>query len=779
MFFHISTKDTSYILTVLKSGQLSCVYYGHRLTERDDYSALLERHDVPYGDMVSNSKQYPLLGLDDVVVEVSSPGRGDFREHSIIVRYADGSTTSDFVYESHTVLDEKPVMPSLPSSYDDENNSKTHVFELCDKATNIKLKLFYTAFYNSNIIARRMEVINEGDKPVVIERAMSMQLDLYSPDYELITFNGAWANERQRNDKPLSPGIFVNDSKQGASSSRTNPFIMLKKHETNEFSGDAFGFNLIYSGNHAEIVETTHYGKTRVLTGINPHLFSWSLEPNSTFFTPEAVMTYSSEGLNGVSKNMHTFVKNNIVRGEWKHKPRPVLVNNWEGTNMDFNERKLIEIAKVGKELGAELFVMDDGWFGERNDDTSSLGDWDVNTKKLPNGLSGIQKKLATLGLSFGIWVEPEMVSVNSDLYRTHPDWAVKTPQRAPAEGRNQLILDLSRNEVCNFIIDKMSQVFSSAEIDYVKWDNNRNFSDFYSLGLAADRQGEFFHRYMLGLYGILETLVNKFPHILFESCASGGNRFDLGMLCYMPQVWTSDNTDPISRLYIQCGTSYGYPQLVMGAHVSAAPHQSTLRITPVETRFNISAFGLLGYEMDLTDITPFDKRCMKAQVDYYKEHRHLLQYGEFIRIRTPFESNRPVFLVISEDKSEAVAGFFQINAEPAHTHDVLRLRGFSDEKLYKVTGRKQYISIKAFGSLVKHVMPVKLSGDGIPLALIAKRYMFAMTDEEYIAGGDLLNYAGIKLKQQFGSTGYNENIRLIGDFGSRLYYIKAEEQKH
>ncbi len=775
MFFHINTKDTSYILATLESGQLSCIYYGKRLVERDDYSALMERHDVPYGDMVSYSKDFRVIGLDDMALEASSQGRGDFREPSVIIRYNDGSTTSDFVYETYSELDSKPCIPGLPSAYDDDGLSKTYLFELVDKITNMRLKLYYTAFYNSNVITRRVEIINQSCAGVTLERAMSMQLDLFTADFDLITFNGAWACERQKNEKSLCSGIYVNDSKQGASSSRTNPFIMLKRKHTDEFSGEAYGFNLIYSGNHSEIVEVTHFGKTRVLSGINPQLFSWVLAPDDTFSTPEAALTFSSEGLNGVSKNMHSFIKHNIVRGEWKAKARPVLVNNWEGTNMDFNERKLIEIAKVGKDLGAELFVMDDGWFGARDDDTSSLGDWFVNKKKLPGGLDGLQKKLSALGLSFGIWVEPEMVSVNSELYKAHSDWAVKIPGRLPAEGRNQLVLDLTRDEVCEYILEKMSEVFSSADISYVKWDNNRNFSDFYSLGLPADRQGEFFHRYMLGLYGVLEKLNERFPHILFESCASGGNRFDLGMLCYMPQIWTSDNTDPISRLYIQCGTSYGYPQSVMGAHVSAAPHQSTLRNTPVETRFNISAFGLLGYEMDLTDITPFDKRCMKAQVEYYKQHRMLLQYGDFIRIRTPFESNRPLLMIVNEDKSEAIAGFFQIHAQPVHTQDILRLCGLDDKLMYRITGRKQYISIKAFGSLVKHVMPVKLSGDGIPLALIAKRYMYAMTDEDYRAGGDMLNYAGIKLKQQFGSTGYTQDIRVLGDFGSRLYYIKAE----
>ena len=777
MTFHIDTNGTSYILGEY-SGLLVCLYYGARIRRQADYSALYERFDVCYGDMVAYSRDDPALGLDDVCLEYGAYGRGDFREAALDVALPNGSNTLDLRFISHELLDAKPPVPGLPSSYDERGESETHVFILRDDIAKLEVKLYITAFCETDVIAKRAEIINLGDADVTLRRAMSAQLDLPRTDLELLTFTGCWGSERNRQVKPLSPGIYINDSKLGASGSRANPFIMLKARDTTELAGEAYALNLIYSGNHAETVEVTHLGKLRVLTGINPATFSWRLAPKETFHTPEAVLTYSNEGLSGASRNMHAFVNHSIVRGEWKNRERPVLVNNWEGTWMDFNESKILSIAREAKKLGAELFVLDDGWFGERNDDLRGLGDWDVNKKKLPRGIDGLQKRIKAMGMDFGLWVEPEMVNENSALYRTHPDWAIKLPGREPALGRNQLVLDLTRPEVRSFLIEKMSEVFSLAEISYIKWDNNRNFSDMYTATLPPERQGEFFHRYMLGLYEVLEALTARFPHILFEGCASGGNRFDLGILSYMPQIWTSDNTDPASRMRIQTGTGYGYPMSCMGAHVSASPHHSTLRSTGVETRFNVAAFGVLGYEMDLTELTPFDKRCIRAQIEYYKQRRRLFQFGEIYRLSSIFECDRPVTVLVSPDKREAAAQFYQREAMEGHTHDILKFAGLSDELDYTVTGRPQFISIKTFGSLVKHALPVKLAGDGVPMTILARRYMFKLTDEEYHLGGDALMSAGIKLKQQFGGTGYNENIRVTGDFGSRLYHVTFFEKK-
>lgn len=773
--YTLSTRETSYVLGVQKGGRLACLYYGARIDASRDLSALFERRDVPYGDMVAASRDDGATGLDDLPSEYSSLGRGDFREPALEICDARGVTAADLSFRSFTRLDEKPAIAGLPSSYSDCGGCETVVAELADDALNVTVRLYYTAFYDANVIARRAEIINESGAPITLRRAMSAQLDLPDADYDFITFTGSWGSERSMTVRPLSTGIHISDSKLGVSSSRSNPFVMLRRRGATESAGEAYGFNLIYSGSHSEAVEVTHYDRLRFLTGINPSGFSWRIEPKESFSTPEAVMTFSTEGLNGVSRNMHSFVRKNIVRGQWRDAERPVLVNNWEGTWFDFNEAKIMAIAREASKLGAELFVLDDGWFGERNDDKRGLGDWTVNRAKLPHGLDGLQKKIAALNMRFGIWVEPEMVNEDSDLYRAHPDWAVKSPDREPCLGRNQLVLDLTRGEVREYIIEAMSRVFSSADIAYVKWDNNRNFSDMYTPTLPPDRQGEFLHRYMLGLYEVLEALTARFPAILFESCASGGNRFDLGMLCYMPQIWTSDNTDAGSRMLIQAGTSYGYPLSVMGAHVSASPCHSTLRPTSIETRFNVAAFGLLGYEMDLTELTPFDKNCIRAQIEYYKAHRRLLQFGDFTRIGSPFTDNRFVWLVTDGDGREALAGFFQQRAEPGHTRDVLRLSRLDESAVFTVEGRPQYLSVKSFGGLVKHVMPVKLKGDGVPLTVLSARYMYRETEESYSAGGDVLVRAGVCLKQQFGGTGYTGDVRVLGDFGSRIYYICAK----
>jgi alpha-galactosidase len=774
MSVHLFTENTSYILDVLPSGHLSLVYYGRRIREREDYSALIDKRATPYGTMVAYARDNDAFGLDDACLECSSYGKGDFREACVEVLLPDGSNTADFTFVSHSVLSEKPTMEGLPSAYDPDGMAETHLFELADSVLGLTLKLFYTVFYDSDVICRRIELVNHSGAQVLIKRAMSMQLDLPQTDFSLLTFTGAWALERQRQEKPLSTGIYVNDTKTGLSSARANPFIMLRQNGATEHTGDVYAFNLIYSGNHAEIIEVTHEGKTRVLSGINPATFLWTLENGESFSTPDAVMTYSHEGLNGASQHMHRFVNRHIVRGVWKNKERPILMNTWEGCYFDFDEHRLLSMAKQAAKLGIELFVLDDGWFGERNDDKRALGDWFVNKKKMPHGLDGLQKKLKALGLDFGLWVEPEMVNEDSDLYRAHPDWAVKLPNREAALGRTQLVLDLTNEAVRKYLIETMSAVFSSAEITYVKWDCNRNFSDMYAPTLPPTRQGEFFHRYVLGLYEVLDALTKRFPNILFESCASGGNRFDLGMLCYMPQTWASDNTDPISRLIIQEGTSYGYPLSVIGAHVSQSPHSPTLRATSVETRFNVAAFGAFGYELDPTELTPFDKTCVKRQIEFYKTHRRLFQFGTFYRMESAFESNRPVWAVVSDDGREAFAGFYQFTASATHAHDVLRVNGLDPEALFEVKNRPQYISVKTFGSLINHISPIKLSGEGLPLMLIARRYMFPVNEERYLIGGDALSYRGVSLMQQFASTGYNENVRVLGDGGSRLYHIKA-----
>lgn len=774
MVIHIDTNNTSLILSAEAGKRPLLLHYGERLRAQKDYGALLEGYDVPpCGSGIAATPEEENFILDEARLYFGTLGRGDFREPAAEFILADGSTTTDFFVESAALLEGKPGMEGLPAALAGEG-VQTWCIELADAQAKLRARLYLTAFYDCDVIAQRIEYSNEGEAPVVLRRAMSMQLDLPLADYRLTTFTGAWAAERQKTERTLATGVFVNDSKLGASSAKANPFVMLSEGNADEDTGRVYAFNLVYSGNHAEIFEQSFFGHTRCLVGINPSGFSWTLRPGEHFEAPEAVMSFSNAGFGALSRGMHRFVRRHIVRGAWRDRERPVLVNNWEGTWMDFDEKKLLAIAKEGAEAGAELFVMDDGWFGARNDDRRGLGDWFVNTEKLPRGLEGLQKKLEAMGLLFGLWVEPEMINEDSDLYRMHPDWAVQTPGRAAALGRHQLLLDLTRLEVRAYILNSMSRIFSCAKIAYVKWDYNRNFSDSYSPSLPKERQGEFAHRYILGLYEILGALAARFPDILFESCASGGNRFDLGMLAFMPQIWASDNTDPLCRVEIQEGTSYGYPLSVIGAHVSASPSQSALRRTGIETRFNIAAFGLLGYEMDMTELTSFERKCIKAQIAWYKEHRRVLQFGDFYRVPIPGPGGKRAWLCVSPDRRKAVALFFQQTALAGRTRDVLKLAGLDDALEYTVLGREQYVAVSAFGSLVKHALPVKINGEGAAMAMLSSRYLFPMVKEEYVAGGDLLNHAGLHLRQQFGGTGYSEGIRVLADFGSRTYDIRA-----
>ncbi|MDF2514418.1 MAG: Alpha-galactosidase, partial [Herbinix sp.] len=531
--------------------------------------------------------------------------------------------------------------------------------ELYDKNYQIALILTYSAFYESNVITRSATVVNESGQEIELERIMSNQLELVEDTYIVSSFHGAWAREMNRYEIEAKPGILVIDTKAGISSNRCNPFFMVSKQGTSEEYGDCYGFNLIYSGSHYAACEVNSFGKLRVIQGIQPSEFRYHLKSGDSFEAPEAVMTYSHQGFTGMSHNMHHFIRNHIVRGDWKNRPRPILINSWEANYFKFNDGKLLKLAREAKALGVELFVLDDGWFGRRNDDTSSLGDWYDDTEKLRGGLKLLAEKINNMGMDFGIWVEPEMVNEDSDCYRLHPDWAVKLPGAEHSLGRNQMILDLTRQEVCNYIIEEMTRVFSSANITYVKWDMNRIFSDRYSLSLSKERQKEFSHRYVLGLYQILEVLTKRFPKILFESCASGGNRFDLGMLCYMPQIWASDNTDAISRAAIQTGYSFGYPMTVISAHVSATPNHQTLRITSLETRFEVAAFGLMGYELNLVDLGSEEKKAIADQISFYKRYREVLQFGEYYRIKNG-DAGIYQWLVVSSDQEKALGLYLQ-----------------------------------------------------------------------------------------------------------------------
>ena len=774
LVFTLHTINTTYLFRVNESNHLEQLYYGRRLRSSNHFEAFVDKHTISTGSSVAYDEEHPTLSLDNLCLEYSTYGKGDFRESQIVFSRKNGDRVADFLYREHRIIKGKPrTFSGLPESYGDNTECTTLIIVLVEKALKIRLELSYTAFDACDIITRKVALLNDSDEALSIERLFSFQLDLPKSSYDLVTFDGAWARERFRNERKLLPGIIVNDSKTGMSSSRHNPCVFLKQTGKGESEGDCYGSNLIYSGDHSETVEVSPYGKTRLLSGLNPTTFRWNLNAGEKFQSPEAVLTFSHEGLNGASAHFHRFINSHVVRGDWKYHQRPILANNWEATYFEFTEQKLLSLAKAAADLGVELFVVDDGWFGSREDDTTSLGDWTVNTRKLPNGLASLSKKIHNLGLLFGLWCEPEMVSKQSALYREHPEWMVALPDRAPSPGRNQYLLDLTREDVRDYLFKALSTIWNMAEVDYVKWDMNRPFSDMHS-NSASFRQDEFNHRYILGLYDLLERFIKAFPHVLFESCASGGNRFDLGMLCYMPQTWTSDNTDALCRMHIQEGTSCGYPLSTMGAHVTASPNHQTLRETSIESRFNVAAFGLLGYELDLTSVNEHERESIRSQIEFYKLHRSLFQFGEFFRIEPIANGgNQSLWVVASPDRSEMIVLFFQTLNTPNAGGDIIRIPIADTEATYAITPRKERISLKVFGDLINRISIVKLKNDTLLERIVTDRVSLESELEYYIVPGDILAYGGIKLNQQFTGTGHDKETRVIGDFGSRLYHCK------
>ena len=789
--FVLHTKKTTYAFRVTETGHLEHLYYGRKITVRNTKEgvlSLVEKHAFQPGNSNVYTQENMNFSLEDMCLEMSSYGKGDIREPFIEVVHADGSYTSDFVYDSFELTKGKEAFETLPGSYDEANEVEHLKVVLKDKQYNLTLELHYYVYEDCDVITRSTRLVNESKDAVSLKRIMSTQVDFDTPDYVMTTFNGAWAREMKRSDTRVLAGKFVNSTYAGNSSNRANPFVMLSKETTSEDYGDCYGFNLIYSGNHYEAAEVNGYGKTRFVSGINPQSFSYEINPGEAFEAPEAVMSYSYEGFNGMSQGMHKFVREHIVRGEWKNKVRPVLLNSWEAAYFDINEAKLLNLAKAGKEVGIELFVMDDGWFGNRNDDKSSLGDWYVNTKKLPNGVTGLCKKVNDLGLDFGIWVEPEMVNTDSDLYRTHPEWAMDIPGKPHSEGRNQRILDLTRTDVQDYIIDEMSKLFASANIAYVKWDMNRIFSDYYSKELPASRQGEVAHRYILGLYRCMKTLTEKFPRILFEGCSAGGNRFDLGILSYFPQIWASDDTDALCRTEIQTGYSYGYPMSTVSAHVSACPNHQTLRNTPLETRFNVAAFGICGYECNFCDMKKEELSAIKAQIELYKEWREVLQFGQFYRGRSFHDSVRgsescltksegaiTEWTCVGKDQRKAVGFVMQKLVCPNTHYEYYKAKGLNPDEEYHFYNRVLKYNVKEFGDLVNTVAPIHIKQDSLMHNIIAKFVKMDGETEDCMVYGDALMYSGVKLQQGFAATGYSNEVRHFQDFSSRIYFMEVE----
>ena len=766
--FQLDTKNSSYILRISQRGQAEHIYYGRRLPSAD-VEALRIKNNITFGGTVDYDKGYC---LDSTLLEYSGIGKGDYRHSPLECVLPDGSFTTDFVYESYAISDGAYTSDcGLPFA---DGKAKTLSLIFADKKyKNLKLVLNYTVFADCNVIARNTELRNGTDGEVTIRKFLSAMVDLPEADYSLLTLNGSWAKEAHIQDAPIGYGIHVTDSTVGASSNRHNPAFLLKKLGADERQGEVIGCNLLYSGNHYSAVEQTHQDTLRITWGINPHCFAWQLKPGERFVTPQAVMSFSDGGINGFAANMHDFVNNHIIPQKFRYVERPVVLNNWEATFFDFNKRKILAMAKKAADLGVEMFVLDDGWFGKRNNDHAGLGDWIVNTKKLPGGMNALAKSINEMGLRFGLWFEPECVNPDSDLYRRHPDWAIQIPGRDPALGRNQLTLDLTRKEVRDYIVASVDKILSSANIEYVKWDYNRHISD--AFGSTLQNQGEFFHRYILGLYDVLRRIFQeKHPHILLESCSSGGNRFDLGMLTFSPQVWTSDDTDAAERLDIQRGMYCFYPPSAISCHVSMCPNQQTLRTTALSTRFNVAAFGVLGYELDFGELTPEERRQIKAQIAFYKAHRRTLQYGRFARY-FPKAGERESWQIAGD--GELLAAIYNLSYHAIPARDTLRILVAKDGKRYRMTSVKQSLRISRFGGLIKHVVPVKLRADG-PILRFVDRHA-AMTDgkEDYACSGEALQ-SGVNLAMQYSGTGYDPGLRILGDFGSTLYLIEEAEEK-
>ena len=770
--FILDTRKSTYAFRVMETGQLEHLYYGAKITvnEFSDLEALTEKRAFQQGNSIAYDQEHLSFTLEDVPLEMSGYGKGDIREPFVEVVAADGSFTTDFVYESDEIKSGKTELKTLPSSFGDDVEG-LHV-TLKDKNNAYTILLSYYVYEKEDVITRTAKFINSSSASVSLRRLMSTQVDFNEAGLIVSTFRGAWIKEMQMVDTKVNAGKFVNASFTGSSSNRANPFIMISREGANEYQGDVFGFNLIYSGNHYEAVEVNAYDKTRVVTGINPTQFNFNLKPGDEFEAPEAVMTFSREGHNGMSQNMHAFVNDHIVRGEWSKKARPVLLNSWEANYFDINESKLVALAKKGKEVGVELFVMDDGWFGDRHDDKRALGDWFVNTKKLPHGVKGLAEKINKVGLDFGIWIEPEMVNVDSDLYRAHPDWSVEIPGKHHSEGRNQRILDYANPDVVDYMIKAMSDVISSGNIAYVKWDMNRIFSDVYSQYLPAESQGEVFHRYIMGFYRLAKTLTERFPKVLFEGCASGGNRFDLGALCYFPQIWASDDTDAVARLTIQNGYSYGYPMSCVSAHVSNVPNHQTLRKVDIEHRFAVACFGVLGYECNLSDMKKEDLSAIKEQIETYKKFRECMQYGDFYRSKF---GNVIEWTVVSKDKKQAVGMVFQKEVRPNAPFLDYHAKGLDPLKKYHFYSTESKVSIKMFGDLVNGVTPIHIKQDGFLHGLIDRFVTPKGDKEDYVAYGDALMYAGVGLKPAFSSTGFDMegSVRIMHDNNARLFFME------
>ena len=725
--FKLDTEHTSYCIGIVdEENFVGHVYYGRKLTE-DNLSYLMRTTEPPFVPSENNRDRTSFL--DTFPMEYTGNDLGDYREGTLAVRTVSGHTGVSLSYISHRIYDGKKKPEGLPATFGQDSECKTLEMTCEDKFLHLQVILSYSIFADSDAIARSVKIVNNAAEPIYLTKVLTACIDMDNDDYEMITLHGSWARERAIQTRPVMRGKQSVSSVRGESSHQEHPFMAWKKNTTTEEAGDIYAMNFVYSGNFLAQIEENQFGSMRAMMGIHPHDFCWKLEVGESFQAPEVVCVYSAEGIGGMTRCFHDLYRNHLIRGEYKDKKRPILINNWEATYFVFNTEKLLDIAGQASKLGIEMLVMDDGWFGHRNDDNTSLGDWQVNEKKIEGGLKNLVDEVNKLGMKFGIWFEPEMISPDSDLYREHPDWAIAIPGRTGSLARNQYVLDLTRQEVRDYVYEMFAAILRSANIEYVKWDMNRQLSDLGSYGLPADRQGELFHRQVLAVYEMQDRMTKEFPHLLLENCSGGGARFDAGMLYYSPQIWCSDDADAIERLSIQAGTAMIYPLSTMGAHVSDCPNHTVGRVTPFETRGYVALAGTFGYELDVTKIPEEDRNLIPRQVAMYHQYSDLVRTGDYYRIAHYADNHYyDCYEVVAKDKSEALVTYIQVLNRPNYHSRRIHIPGLDPGKTYVIANAEDWPEIG---------------------------------QTEY--KGDTLHYAGINIPP------------LWGDFRGRLMHLKTK----
>ncbi len=759
----LSSEKTSLLLHVNEIKKVTIEYYGRKLVSLEEASSLTRKYPYNQGCSISYEKEHSAYSLDHMKLFVSTLGKGDFFSPSVILS-SKKSSLFDFVFDS---IEQKEVIPLtiLPFPHGGKEELILHLKETC---FDIFLDYHFIVFEKENVIACYGVIRNLSKDEIMVNKMASLQLPLVNKDFEIYSTYGNWAGELNIQKQDIRSGRFVIESLRGSSSNRHNPFFLVKEKETTYQNGNVYGFNLMYSGNFENSIEMDSFGDVRIQCGISSTLFNKRLKKNEEFITPVAVMSYSKEGINELSSQFHLFVNHCVIPTPFENKPRPIAYNNWEATGAKFTKGKIVSLMKQASKLGVELFVLDDGWFSSREDDAHGLGDWEVNEKKLPGGLQALSKEAKKLNLQFGIWMEPEMVNEDTKTFKEHPDWVIRDLYHEPSLGRNQYVLDLRKKDVQDFVVDVVSKTLSSGDISYLKWDYNRDISDF------DNKDGTFFYDYMTGLYSALDRIVKAFPNVLFENCASGGNRFDLGMLSYFAQSWMSDDTDSYQRTLIQEGGLLGYPLSVMSNHVAAKTSNQMLRYTSYDTKFDTACFGVLGFELDLDDLTKLDRDIISKQIEFYKDHRNTLQWGKVYQDHTYFDHDTKT--IEAKGEKEVLVSIYSKIQKPNPKEEKLHCFGLEEEKLYEYQTRQESIALKSFGNLVNYVAPFHVNPEGLMMALLNKHMDMKSEIDKGIASGNALMSDGVVLAQEWSGVGYDEKVRKMGDFGARLYLILEKE---